>query len=77
MSQSDKFEYTEIYSPRRQYGRFRAFFVSNQTGIHKFFAVLNNEAQVYIEMNPNGSKKILDVGSSTSDNWISRYTKLF
>ena len=76
ISHSDKFEYTDTYSDKKQYGRFRALFVSNQTGIHKFFAVVNNKAQVYIEMNPNGPKKILDVHSYTSDNWNSRYTKL-
>ena len=76
ISHSNTFEYTDVYSGQNQYGRFRASFVSNQTGIHKFFAVADNEAQIYIELNPTGSKKILDVGAYTYRDWNSRYAKL-
>ena len=71
VSNSDNFEYTTLHS-KQQYGRFRAAFVSTQTGKHKFFAVINNKARIYIEMNPNGRKKILDHPSSTGDYWGSR-----
>ena len=70
VSNSDNFEYALI--SKMQYGRFRATFVSNQTGNHTFFAVLNNKARIYIEMNPTGLKKILDRTSSTSDDWSQR-----
>ena len=71
ISHSDKFEYNDIYS-KNQYGRFRASFVSTQTGIHKFFAILNNKAQVYIELNPTGLQKILDISYATYDDWNER-----
>ena len=76
ISHSDKFEYTDVYSGNKQYGRFRASFVSTQTGMHKFFAILNNEAQVYIELNPTGSKKILDISNFTTDDWSNRHALL-
>ena len=69
ISHSDTFSYSEIYSQINQYGRFRASFVSTQTGVHKFFAIFNDAAQVYIELNPTGMKKILDINSATNDNW--------
>ena len=72
ISHSDTFSYSDIYSGYNQCGRFRASFVSTQTGTHKFFAVLDNKAQIYIELNPTGWKKILDVSSATNDNWSSR-----
>ena len=72
ISHSDKFEYTDSYT-ENQYGRFRASFVSTQTGIHKFFAIFNNAAQVYIEINPTGARKILDNDFSTMDAWSSRF----
>ena len=72
VSNSDNFEYTTIYNGNHQYGRFRAAFVSTQTGKHKFFAVLKNNARIYIEMNPTGAKKILDHGSGTVDSWNQR-----
>ena len=72
VTNSDNFEYTTIYNGKNQYGRFRAAFVSNQTGKHKFFVVTNNKARIYIDMNPNGRKKILDRQSITTNNWDSR-----
>ena len=69
VTHSDTFAYSKTYSGDKQYGRFRASFVSNQTGIHKFFALLNNEAQIYIDLNPAKQKKILDVKSTATDNW--------
>ena len=72
ISQADNFEYTELHSGKKQYGRFRSSFVSNQTGIHKFFAIMNNAAQVYIEINPNGATKILDSLSATNNQWNAR-----
>ena len=75
ISHWDKFEYTDCYKDQKQYGRFRASFVSSQTGTHKFFAVLNDAVQIYIEMNPTGERKILDAGSATIDDWGSRYAK--
>ena len=71
ISHSNIFSYSDIYSGK-QYGRFRASFVSTQTGIHKFFAILNNKAQIYIELNPTGMKKILDISSATHDDWNQR-----
>ena len=72
ISHSSTFAYSELYPGKHQYGRFRASFVSTQTGIHKFFAILNNKAQIYIELNPTGMKKILDISSFTTDNWSSK-----
>ena len=72
ITNSDNFEYTTVYRYNKQYGRFRAAFVSTQTGKHKFFAVINNKARIYIEMNPNGRKKILDHNSHTNEYWSSR-----
>ena len=72
VSHSESFSYTDIYSGDKQYGRFHASFVSNQTGIHKFFSILNNMAEIYIELNPTGEKKILDASSTQSDNWSLR-----
>ena len=71
VSNSDNFEYANVDS-QKQYGRFRAAFVSNQTGNHTFFAVFNSGARIYIKMNPTGAKKILDRSSSTSDEWSQR-----
>ena len=71
VSNSDNFEYANVHS-EMQYGRFRATFVSKQTGNHTFLAVLNNKARIYIEMNPTGLKKILDHSSITSDDWSQR-----
>ena len=68
-SHSDTFSYSGVYSGFNQYGRFRASFVSTQTGIHKFFTILNSKAQIYIELNPTGIKKILDISSATKDDW--------
>ena len=66
---SDNFAYSKLYHNKYQYGRFRVSFVSTQTGVHTFFAILNNEAQIYIELNPTGMKKVLDVDHRTHDNW--------
>ena len=71
ISHSNTFSYSDIYS-EKQYGRFRASFVSTQTGVHKFFAILNNKVQIYIELNPTGMKKILDISSATNDDWNHR-----
>ena len=73
ISHSDKFAYSEFYTGYKQYGRFRASFVSTQTGIHKFFAILNKKARIYIDVNPNGKMKILDTYSNSTDSWSSRY----
>ena len=73
ISHSGKFEYSEFYSGYKQYGRFRASFVSRQTGIHQFFAILNKKVQIYIDMNPNGKKKILDTYSNSTDSWSNKY----
>ena len=72
ISNSDKFDYSKMYPGKHQYGRFLATFVSTQTGIHKFFAILNNKAQIYIELNPTGMKKVLDVHDYTSAHWTYR-----
>ena len=72
ISHSDTFSYSNVYPGYRQYGRFRALFVSTQTGTHKFFATLNRKAEIYIELNPTGGKKILDTSSTGSGNWSSR-----
>ena len=72
ISHSDKFSYSDAYSGSKQYGRFRASFVSTQTGIHEFFAILNDKAQIYIDLNPTGRKQILDTSSTQSENWSSR-----
>ena len=73
VSHSDKFEFTDTQSFGMQYGRFRASFISDQTGIHKFFATSNNAAQIYIEMNPTGAKKILDIEDAFHQDWSNRY----
>ena len=72
ISHSEAFSYSEIYPGKNQYGRFRASFVSTQTGVHKFFAIANNKAQIYIELNPTGMKKILDVNSFAADDWSAK-----
>ena len=71
-SNSDKFSHSNVHNGYKQYGRFRASFVSTQTGVHKFFAILNDKAQIYIELNPTGMRKIFDVGSATDDDWSHR-----
>ena len=69
ISQSENFEYAVSYSGKRQYGRFRASFVPQKTGKHKFFAILYLMAKIYIDVNPNGPQKIGDFSSGTADNW--------
>ncbi len=68
---SNTFEYSALH--RHQHIRARAYFVSTQTGEHKFFAICNNFAQLKIEHLPNAWKTIIDIQSTTADNWSQRY----
>ena len=72
ISNSDTFAYAKGYPGKHQYGRFRASFVSTQTGAHKFFAICNERAQIHIELNPKGTQKIFDMATGTSQNWNER-----
>ena len=71
-SNGERFEYAFVYPQKEQSGRFRAFFVSNITGTHKFFAVINDKARLYIDLKPKGPKMIMDAVQGTDDDWSSR-----
>lgn len=69
------FEHRLYVRSKRQYGRFRSYFIAQQTGKHKFFALVNNKCDVHIEMNPKGFQKILKITGRTGlsfDNWNER-----
>lgn len=68
----DNFEYSTLHLGQNQHCRFRAYFVSSQTGIHKFFSIVNNAAELYIDLSPTGSKEILAIQSRTNNNWDER-----
>ena len=72
VSNGETFEHTIAYSQKMQHGRFRAVFIPKMTGKHRFFIIANNEAQLSIELNPEGPKKILNVNSRTTDDWNQR-----
>ena len=72
ISTSDSFEYATLHNGTYQYGRFRAVFVSTQTGKHNFFAIMNDKGNIDIETNPKGYTRILQSSNRTEDNWSDR-----
>eukprot|EP00794_Sanderia_malayensis_P019881 gene19881-21822_t len=69
----DNFEYTTVL--RNQNQRVRAFFVSPQSGKHKFFLICNNKCRLSINLLPHeGWKKLLERSTHSSDSWNARIT---
>eukprot|EP00794_Sanderia_malayensis_P019880 gene19880-21821_t len=69
----DNFEDTTMI--RYQYHRVRVFFVSPQSGKHKFFLICNNKCRLSINLLPHeGWKKLIERSTITSDSWNDRIT---
>ena len=77
VSNGEDFEHTIKYRHQKQHGRFRAVFLPKMSGKHRFFIIANNDAQLSIELNPEGPKKILKLNWKTKDDWNQRLVQCF